>query len=61
MDNLEEGGVQMDNLGEKRGVGQNIYSCYAEATGGWGGGGALPTLAHPFVIQLLAWVCTWPE
>ena len=38
MDNLEEGGVQMDNLGEKRGVGQNIYSCYAEATGGRGEG-----------------------
>ena len=38
MDNLEEGGVQMDNLSEKRGAGQNIYSCYAEATVGMGRG-----------------------
>ena len=38
MDNLEGGGVWMDNLGEKMGGRQNIYSCYAEATGDGGGG-----------------------
>ena len=66
MDNLEEGGVRMDNLGKKRGSGKIFIAVTRKQQvdedwgGGWGGG-ALPTLAHPFVIRLLALVCTWPE
>ena len=58
MDNLEEGALQMDNLGKKRGADKIFIAVTRKQRGG---GGFLPTLGHPFVIQLLAGVCTWPE
>lgn len=45
---------------KKWGAGK-IFIAVTRKQRGMGVGVALPTLAHPFVILLLAGVCTWPE